>query len=69
MDDVLLVAVGQGLSHVQHVPGPFGLAESALLQSLVQLSPRGELKDEVDPLLVVEVAEQSQDIPMPKDND
>ena len=65
MDDLLLVAVGQRLRDVQHVPRPLSLAEAALLQRLVQLPPRRELEDEVDSLLVVEVAEQSQDIPMP----
>lgn len=65
VDDLLLVAVGQRLRDVQHVPRPLGLGEAALLQRLVQLPARRELEDEVDALLVVEVAEQPQDIPMP----
>jgi len=65
VDDLLLVAVGQRLGDVQHVPRPLGLGEAALLQHLVQLPARRELEDEVDALLVVEVAEQSQDVPMP----
>lgn len=64
MDDLLLVAMVQRLRHVQHVPRPLLLAKPPLAQLLVKLAPRRELQDEVDSPLVVEVAEQSEDIPV-----
>ena len=66
MDHFFLVAVIKRLRHVQHVARPGLLAEAPLAQLLVQLTPRGELQDEVDSPVVVKVAEQSQDIPVPE---
>lgn len=63
VDDVLLVAVGQGLAEVGDVPGRSALGEAAAVgQLLVQLPAGTVLEDEVDALGIVEVAKHAEDI-------
>ena len=63
VDDVLRVAVGQGLAEVGDVPGRGALGEPAAVgQFLVQLASGTVLEDEVDALLVEEVAEHPEDV-------
>ena len=63
VDDVLLVAVGQGLAEVGNVPGRGALGEAAAVgQLLVQFASGTVLEDEVDPLGVEEVAEHAEDV-------
>ena len=63
MDDLLTVAVGQGVSHLADVLCREGLVEPAvilLLQGLVQLSFGSKLQYEIDPTLIVKIPKQSQ---------
>ena len=63
VDDVLLVAVGQGLAEVGDVPGRSALGEAAAVgQLLVQLPAGTVLEDEVDALGIVKVAEHAEDV-------
>ena len=63
VDDVLLVAVGQGLAEVGDVPGRSALGEpTAVGQLLVQLTAGTVLEDEVDALGIVEVTEHAEDV-------
>ena len=69
MDDLLAVAVSQGICHLADVLGRLGLVEPAallLLQALVKLPPRSKLQDEVDSALVIKVSKQSQDVVVSK---
>ena len=62
---LLAVAVGEGVGHLVDVLGRDALLEPALgllLQVLVKLALGRELEDEVDPALVIEVAEQAEDV-------
>ena len=68
VDHVHGVAVGQGLGHLSDVlaGGRFiKLSSRPLLESLVHFSSRGELQHEVDPRLVPEVSEQSENVVVP----
>ena len=65
VDDLLGVAILEGLGHLVDVLGAAALVVAAaghLLQLLVHLATRGVLQDEVDTRLVVEVAEHAQNV-------
>lgn len=65
VNDVLLVAVVKSFRDVQDVPSALLLPETPFAELLVELAARCELEDEVDTPIIVEVAEQAQDISMP----
>ena len=63
------MAVGKSVRHLSDVARGQLLLESPLwllLQALVQFSLGSELQDQIDPTLVVEIAEQTQDVWMPQ---
>jgi len=65
VDHFFAVAVSQGVRHLADVFGRRGVVEAAVglfLHRLVHLAARRELEDEVDARLVVEVAEQAEDV-------
>ena len=65
VDDVLLVAVIERAGHVEDVLGRFRLGEAELDgELLIKFSARRELEDEVDALLVPEVAVHAQNVPV-----
>ena len=67
VDDVLAVEVAQGARHLGDVLRGLPLGEAVLAaQVLIQLTLGGELEDQEDPLAVVEVAEQLQDVGVPQ---
>ena len=63
VDDVLLVAVPEGGRHLEDELGGLAFGEAALVgQMLVELAVGGILQNEVDALVIVEVAVHSQDV-------
>lgn len=63
MHDVFLVEVLEGGRHLRYVLGCLGLGEALLLaEMLVEFALGGEFEDEEDPLRVVEVAVQTEDV-------
>ena len=62
---LLAVAVGKRIGHLVDVFSRDALLEPSLgllLEALVELPLGRELEDEVDPALVIEVAEQAEDV-------